>query len=71
MKKTITLKALREENGKSRAEVAAALGVTVFAVGHYERGNRRINLEQVLLLTRLYECSAEEVINAQLRSCIL
>lgn len=63
-----TLRELREQNGKSRGEVAAALGVTVFAVGHYERGDRRISLEQVLVLVRLYECSAEEVIEAQLNS---
>lgn len=65
-----TLKTLREENGKSRAEVAAALGVTVTAISNYERGKRQISLEQVIILSKLYECSAEEVIAAQLNSCL-
>lgn len=68
MKDSATLKTLREENGKSRAEVATALGVTVSAVSHYEVGIRRISFEQVLALMRLYECSAEDIINAQLNS---
>lgn len=64
----MTLRELREECGKSRAEVAAALGVTVSAVGHYENNRRQITIEQVLVLSKLYDCSAEEVIDAQLNS---
>lgn len=63
-----TLRELREQNGKSRAEVAAALGVTVQALSNYENGYRRIDIEQVLTLSKLYDCTAEEVINAQLNS---
>lgn len=65
---SITLRKLREENGKSRAEVATALGVTVQAVSNYESGTRRISLEQVLALSKLYRISSEEVIEAQLFS---
>ena len=65
----LTLKSLREENKKSRAEVATVLNVTAQAIRHYENGIRRIGLEQVLKLTKLYDCSAEEVIKAQLNSC--
>lgn len=68
MKMSITLRKLREENGKSRAEVATALGVTVQAVSNYESGTRRISLEQVLALSKLYRISSEEVIEAQLFS---
>lgn len=64
----MTLKELREENEKSRAELAAALGVTVTAICQYERGMRRIGLEQILTLSNLYNCNAEEVISAQLES---
>lgn len=64
-----TLKALREENKKSRAEVAAALGVTLRAIYNYEYGIRQIDIEQVLKLSKLFNCSAEEVINAQINSC--
>lgn len=61
-----TLRELREQNGKSRAEVATALGVAVRTMSHYECGTRRISIEQVLTLSELYDCSAEEVIEAQL-----
>ena len=63
-----TLRKLREENKKSRAEVAQALGVTPNAVTNYEQGARRISLEQVLILSHLYGVSAEEVIYAQINS---
>lgn len=65
----MTLRELREQNGKSRAEVAAALGVTVMAVSNYENGYRQISLSQVLDLAHLFEEIAEEVIKAQLNSC--
>ncbi len=65
----MTLRDLREENYKSRSEVAAALGVTYCALSNYENGWRQIGLEQVLILAKLYNCSAEEVIEAQLNSC--
>ena len=68
MNENFTLRELREQNKKSREEVAAALGVTANAVTNYECGIRRISLEQVLLLAVLYDVSAEEVIKAQLES---
>ncbi len=64
-----TLKDLRLQNKKSRADVAQALGVTANALTNYETGLRRISLEQVLILAELYETTAEEVIRAQLNSC--
>ncbi len=63
-----TLKSLREENKKSRAEIAAALGVSVQSIYKYEQGVRHVNLEQVLILVELYNCTAEEIIKAQLKS---
>lgn len=65
----MTLKELREENKKTLAEAASVLGVSIQAVYRYEQGTRRIGLEQVLTLAKLYDCSAEEVITAQLNSC--
>lgn len=65
----MTLRELREQSGKSRAEVAAALGVTVNAVSNYESGLRQISLSHVLVLSGLFGESAEEVIKAQLNSC--
>ncbi len=68
MEKQTTLYDLRRENNKSRSEVAAALGVSANAITNYETGIRSINLEQVLQLAHLYECSAEIIISAQLAS---
>lgn len=64
-----TLRELREENKKSRAEVAQALGVTLRAVFNYEYGIRQISLKQVLILSELYDCPAEDIILAALNSC--
>ena len=63
-----SLKELRKENGKSRAEVAAALSVSIQTIYKYEQGVRHISLEQVLILEDLYNCTAEEIVNAQLKS---
>lgn len=64
----MTLKELRQQSKKTAAEVAAALGVTEQAVRHYENGLRRVGLESVLTLAKLYDVSAEEIINAQLKA---
>lgn len=64
-----TLKELRLQAKKTCAEVAQALGVSRQAATNYESGIRRINIAQVLILSRLYDVSAEEVIQAQLNSC--
>lgn len=68
MEQKTTLRELREECGLSRADVAAALGVSYQAISNYEAGIRRVSLEHILALAGLYECSAEEVIRAQLSS---
>ena len=64
----MTLQELRTQNKKSRQEVAKALGVTPNAITNYENGTRRIDIEQTIELANLYEITAEEVIEAQLRS---
>ena len=64
-----TLKDLRKQANKTAAEVATVLGVEYRAYYRYEQGTRRISLEQVLLLAKLYDIPAEEVIEAQLNSC--
>lgn len=64
-----TLKDLRKENKKTLAEVASVLKVTIQTAYRYEQGTRRIGLEQVLMLSELYDCTAEQVIKSQLNSC--
>lgn len=64
----MTLRKLRVESGKTVAEVATALGVTIRAIYNYEHGFRQINLEQILILSKFYAVNAEEIITAQLNS---
>ena len=63
------LKDLRLQANKSVLEVANALSIANSSYYNYEQGIRRISLEQVLILAKLYDVSAEEVIEAQLNSC--
>ena len=65
----MTLRQLREQNEKTPTEMAKSLNVSLQTAYRYEQGTRRINIEQVLILSKLYDCSAEEVIEAQLSSC--
>ena len=65
-----TLRDLREENQKSRAEIAQALGVTLRCVYNYEYGIRQINISQVLILAEIYDTDTETVIKAALNSCL-
>lgn len=65
----MTLKQLREQSKSTAADMARVLGVAISTYYNYEQGIRRISLEQVLVLSSYYDCSAEEIINAQLNSC--
>ena len=64
-----TFKDLRLQAKKTCAEVAQALRVANSSYYSYEQGARRVSLEQVLVLAKLYDVSAEEIIQAQLNSC--
>lgn len=65
-----TLRDLREQNKKTLADVAKALNVSVRSVSRYEQGARKISIDQVLVLVEVYEESAEDIIRAQLNSCL-
>lgn len=64
----MTLKELRQQSGKTAAEVATALGVSIRALYNYENGLRSIGLEQVLILANLFDTTEYDVIKAQLNS---
>lgn len=64
-----TLRDLRNQKGLTLMQVATELNVSVRAVSRYEQGTRQINISQVLILARLYDCSEREVIEAQFNSC--
>lgn len=60
-----SLRDLRKASEKTLAEVARALHVTIQTVCRYENGKRRLNIDQVIPLARLYHVSAEDIIAAQ------
>lgn len=66
----MTLKELRIQSGKTQQQIASSLNVSRQSVGHYENGLRKIDIEQVMLLAKVLECSAAEVIEAQINSCL-
>ena len=63
-----TLKALRIQAELTVKEVAERLGVTEMSIYRYEANKRHLDIEQVLELSTLYDCSAEEIIRAQLNT---
>lgn len=65
----MTLRQLRKINKKTPAEIASVLNVSIRTVFAYEQGTRVINIEQVLILSKEYRESTEEIIKAQLNSC--
>ena len=64
-----TLKDLRLQSNLTRYQVAKKLNVSYTAISNYEQGTRKINIEQVLILSKLFDVSEKEVIKAQLNSC--
>lgn len=69
MERKTTLRELREQSGKTRAEVANALGVSISTIFKYEAGTRLISIQQVKILMDQFYASAEDIIDAQLNSC--
>ena len=66
----MTLKELREQSGKTIKEIADVLNISLQTVYRYEQGIRKLSISQVLVLSELFDCTAEEVIKAQLNSCL-
>lgn len=64
--KVVTLRDLRKQCNKKAPEVARELGVKIGSYFRYEQGVRQINIRQTLILARLFDCTAEEIIEAQL-----
>ena len=63
-----TLRELREQNKNTAAEVAEVLGVARSTYSNYEQGIRMIDIEVIIPLAKLYNCTAEEIIEAQINS---
>ena len=63
-----TLRKLREQNKNTAAEVAKVLGIARSTYSNYEQGIRIIDIELIIPLARFYNCTAEEIIEAQINS---
>lgn len=63
-----SLRDLRVNAGKSVKETATALNVSERSVYAYEDGTRQINIEQVVKLAILFDCTEREIIDAALNS---
>ena len=63
-----TLRELREQNKNTAAEVAEVLGIARSTYSNYEQGIRMIDIELIIPLAKLYNCTAEEIIQAQINS---
>ena len=63
-----TRRELREQNKNTAAEVAEVLGVARSTYSNYEQGIRMIDIELIIPLAKLYNCTAEEIIEAQINS---
>lgn len=63
-----TLRELREQNKNTAAEVAEVLGIARSTYSNYEQGIRMIDIELIIPLAKLYNCTAEEIIEAQINS---
>lgn len=66
-----TLKDLREQAGKTCAEVAKLLNVSLTAIYNYESGIRRLNIEQVKPLAEFYEVFTSDIVEAAVNSLVI
>lgn len=56
------LKLLREQSGHTQAEIAALSGVAQSKISRYESGERLINTESLLALSRCYHVSIDYIL---------
>ncbi len=57
------LRALREDNDLTQAQVAQVLGTSQTMVARYERGANELPLRHFTALCRLYNVSADELLD--------
>lgn len=56
------LKILRQNVGMTRKELAKKLGITEISVGNYERGLREPSIEKLIVLSKLFDVTIEELV---------
>ena len=60
------LLALRKKNGLTQAEVSAHLNKSFFAYSNYETGKRTISIDDLMVLSRLYNVSIDEIVGNEI-----
>ncbi|MBS6856817.1 MAG: helix-turn-helix transcriptional regulator [Atopobium sp.] len=58
----LQLRALRNKNGLTLAQLAEKVGVTLQVVGNWERGTTEITLGDALKVCRALDCSLDELV---------
>ena len=53
------LKQARKEKGITQEEAGKALGILQTAYSRFERGVFQLNYDQIIILCRLFDCSAD------------
>lgn len=56
---TIKLKQARKDKGLTQIDIARELNVTQSNVSNYEKGNYKLNSDQIVKLVKVLECSAD------------
>lgn len=59
------LKQLRIEQGKTLAQIAYALNLTISAYAHYEQGIREPNITTLINIANYFECSVNYIIGRE------
>lgn len=56
---SIRLKEARKKKGFTQIDIARELNVTQSNVSNYEKGNYKLNSDQIVKLVKVLECSAD------------
>ena len=57
---------LRKKNGLTQADVSAHLNKSFFAYSNYETGKRTISIDDLMVLSRLYNVSIDEIVGNEI-----
>lgn len=64
MKFKLRLRQLREEHGITQKKLGEKIGVTRNAISTYESGKREPEIEKIIKLSEIFDCSVDYLIGA-------
>ena len=56
------LKEIRKQRGMTAEDVAKEIGVTQAAVANWENNRRTMNIDTLVRLTKVFDCTADELL---------